>query len=327
MTREVYNNDWLNNNIPDKSIDVLMCDPPYFEVKGSFDFIWSSFDDYLKDVEKWAIECKRVLKDNGSLFWWGDDKKIAYAQIIFDKYFNLENSIIWENLDPNKQNHKHMKGLRSFAPVTERCLFYSNEIISVNGLCVNNARDYIREEIERAKGKVVLKHVNIALGTASNGGGVASSILSLDKAEPCMITKDHYLKLREWLNGTQEYEYLRKEYEDLRKEYEDLRRPFENKHTFTEVIKYNNNQGAKLLYNHDTIKPLTVITQLLDTVTTQKHNTVLIPFGGSGTDVEACIDLGLNYICYEIDPKHYETIKKREKECLKQPSLFDMVGV
>ena len=30
--------DWLNNNIPDKSIDVIMADPPYFEVKGEFDF-------------------------------------------------------------------------------------------------------------------------------------------------------------------------------------------------------------------------------------------------------------------------------------------------
>lgn len=32
-------------------------DPPYFEVKGAFDFVWNSFEDYLKDVEKWAIEC------------------------------------------------------------------------------------------------------------------------------------------------------------------------------------------------------------------------------------------------------------------------------
>ena len=83
---KIYNTDFLNNTIPDKSIQLIIADPPYFEVKGEFDFVWKSFDDYLKDVEKWAIECKRILADNGSLFWFGDGKKIAYSQFIFDKY-------------------------------------------------------------------------------------------------------------------------------------------------------------------------------------------------------------------------------------------------
>lgn len=309
--------DWMLNDIPDKSIDVISADPPYYNVKGDFDFIWDSFEDYLKDVEKWAIECKRVLKDNGSLFWFGDRKNIAYSQVIFDKYFNLENNIYWQKAE--KCQMEMFDTLRSFyCRGFERILFYSNEIISINGLCVNNARDYIRSEIIRAKGKIILKEVNIALGTASNGGGVASSVLSLDKTEPCMITEEHYLKIREWLNDTQEYEYLRKEYEDLRKEYEDLRRPFNNDFKLSDHFFYTNEMNK---WEHQTKKPVKMIKQMLHT-TTRKDSKVLIPFGGSGTDVEACIDLGLNYTCYEIDPKHYETIKKREKECLKQPMLF-----
>lgn len=307
--------DWLNNNIPDKSIDVIMADPPYFEVKGDFDFIWSSFEEYLIDVEKWAIECKRILKDNGSLFWWGDAKKIAHSQVIIDKYLNIENNLVWENTNQHKQQIRFSKGLRSFAPITERCLFYSNENINTNNLCVGYIRDYIRSEIIKSKGKIVLKQVNTALGTAINGGGVASAVLSLDKLEPCMITEEHYLKIRNWLGVG----YLRKEYEELRKEYEELRRPFENIYNFGDVIKYANRETKD--YEHDTIKPVVIIKQLLKTVT-RKDSKILIPFGGSGTDVEACIDLGLNYICYEIDEKHYDTIKKREKECLKQPLLF-----
>ena len=56
-------------------------------------------DPYFLDllfVEKWAVECKRLLADNGTLFWYGHAKKIAYTQIIFDKYFNLENNIAIE---------------------------------------------------------------------------------------------------------------------------------------------------------------------------------------------------------------------------------------
>ena len=58
--------------------------------------------------------------------------------------------------------------------------------------CVYLIRDYIRDEITKSKGKIVLKEVNQALGTAINGGGVASACLSLDKAEPTMLTKEMY---------------------------------------------------------------------------------------------------------------------------------------
>ena len=67
---KVHHSDWMNNGLPDKSVHLIIADPPYFEVKGSFDFIWKSFDDYLSDVEQWAIEYKRVLADNGTLYWY-----------------------------------------------------------------------------------------------------------------------------------------------------------------------------------------------------------------------------------------------------------------
>jgi DNA modification methylase len=54
----VIHSNFLNNNLPDKCANLIIADPPYFEVKGAFDFVWNSFEDYLKDVEKWAIECK-----------------------------------------------------------------------------------------------------------------------------------------------------------------------------------------------------------------------------------------------------------------------------
>ena len=90
----VHNIDFLNNDLPDKCANLIIADPPYYKVKGDFDFIWKTFDDYLEDVEKWAVECKRILSDNGTLLWYGDSKKIAYAQIIFDKYLLRETAVI-----------------------------------------------------------------------------------------------------------------------------------------------------------------------------------------------------------------------------------------
>jgi len=311
---KVYNIDFLDNTLPDKCANLIIADPPYFEVKGAFDFVWKSFDDYLKDVEKWAIECKRLLADNGTLFWYGHAKRIAYAQIIFDKHFNLINNLVWDK--GSFMGLEESEGLRSFAPCTERILMYSNETYNLTQ-CVYLIRDYIRDEITKAKGKIVLKEVNEALGTATNGGGVASACLSLDKAEPTMITKEMYEKLQKWC-----YPYLRKEYEELRKEYEELRRPFTNHFKLQEIFRFSNEAvktGAK--YNHDTVKP-EALTRALILTCSRKNDLVVVPFAGSGTECAMSIKEGRKAIGFDIEEKYTEMSNDRIKNILSQPSLF-----
>jgi len=309
----VHNIDFLNNDLPDKCANLIIADPPYYKVKGDFDFIWNSFEDYLKDVEKWAIECKRILADNGTLLWYGDAKNIAYAQIIFDKHFNLLNSIVWENTNDHKQQIRFNEDLRTFAPLTERILMYSNETYNLTQ-CVFMIRDYIRAEIVKAKGKVVLKHVNQALGTATNGGGVASACLSLDKAEPTMLTKEMYQKLQTWCKP-----YLTKEYEELRKEYEELRRPFNNALHLGDVIRLPNYETSK--YDHDTIKP-EKLTRILITTCSRKNDLVVVPFAGSGTECAMSVKEKRNFIGYEITEKHAKMAQDRANKILKEPTLF-----
>lgn len=313
----IHNSDWMNNGLPDQSVDLIIADPPYFEILGDFDFIWDSFDDYLKDVEKWAIECKRVLKDNGTLFWYGDDKRIAYAQIIFDKHFNLLNNLVWHKGE-NFMGLNKSEGLRSFAPCTERILMYSNDKYNLTQ-CVYQIRDYIRSEVQKSKGKIVLKDINKALGTATNGGGVASACLSLDKSEPTMFTKEMYQKLQKWC-----YPYLRKEYEELRKEYEELRRPFSNFLDLNEVMRFNNESSLHTEYKHPTRKP-TKLTRALMLTCSKADALVLVPFAGSGTECAMAQKENRNFIGFEIDEKYHEVAMNRlkhQQEKSKQQSLF-----
>jgi DNA modification methylase len=309
----VHNIDFLNNDLPDKCANLIIADPPYYKVKGDFDFIWKTFEDYLADVEKWAIECKRILADNGTLLWYGDAKNIAYAQIIFDKHFDLLNSIVWENTNDHKQQIRFNEDLRTFAPLTERILMYSNETYNLTQ-CVFMIRDYIRAEIVKAKGKVVLKHVNQALGTATNGGGVASACLSLDKAEPTMLTKEMYEKLQTWCKP-----YLTKEYEELRKEYEELRRPFNNSLHLGDVIRLPNYETSD--YDHDTIKP-EKLTRILINTCSRKGDLVVVPFAGSGTECAMSAKEKRNFIGYEITEKHAKMAQDRANKILKEPTLF-----
>ena len=311
----IHHADWMTNDLPDGSVNLIIADPPYFEVRGDFDFVWDSFDDYLKDVEKWAIECKRLLAENGTLFWYGDAKRIAYAQMIFDKYFNLVNSLIWENTNPHKQQIRFSKGLRSFAPITERILMYSNDQYNLTQ-CVFNIRDYIREEIQKAKGKISFKEINQALGTATNGGGVASACLSLKKSEPAMMTKEMYQKIQKWCHP-----YLRREYEDLRREYEDLRRPFDNFNNFGDVIHLPNYDGGK--YKHPTIKP-EALTRALMLTCSRPNDLVLVPFAGSGTECVVSKKENREFIGFEIDEKYHAVAIKRLSDQEEKSNQIEM---
>ena len=297
---EVHNINFLDNTLPDGCAGLIIADPPYFEVKGEFDFIWPSFEDYLKDVDKWARECSRLLADNGTLLWWGDAKKIAYTQIIIDKYLNLCNSIVWENTNLSKQNMVFNKGLRTFAPLTERLLMYEKRY-------EKNTREYIRKEILQAKGKIVFKEINGALGTATNGGGVASACLSLNKGQPTAITAEMYSKLQKYC------------YPFLRKEYEELRRPFNNLYNLGDVIKYANRETKK--YTHETIKPLSLTRRLMQTCS-RAGQLVIVPFAGSGTECEAAVLENLEFIGFDIDKQHCKTANDRVKHHFKNPKLF-----
>ena len=312
----VYNDDFLNNNLPDKSQQLIIADPPYFEVKGEFDFIWKYFDDYLKDVEKWAIECKRLLADNGSLFWWGHAKKIAYSQIILDKYFHLGNSLVWEKIEC-KTKAQDFEQARHFSPITERCLFYTNEI-EMTGLEFIE-KEYIAprnpfaKELKKARLKKGVSINQVAeygkfYGNVNHGGAVTNweRGYNVPLKEQWKILSDNLPIERK------EYEDLRKEYEDLRKEYEDLRRTFNNVSKLTDVIKWSQESNVSRHYNHETIKPLGLTRELIR-ITTRENDNVFIPFGGSGTEMEACKLENRNYTVYEIKKNHYETIKNREK--------------
>lgn len=306
---KIYHNDWMNNTLEDKSVQLIIADPPYFEVKGEFDFVWKSFDEYLTDVERWAMECKRILADNGTLFWYGNSKKIAYSQIILDRYFNLENSLVWRKKDSIQYQYYSPDLARTFNTHNERLLMYSNDVYNLTQ-CVYNIRHYIRSEIGRAKGCVILKDINEALGTATNGGGVASACLSLDKAEPAMLTKEMYNKLRLWLNNGKEYEYLRKEYEELRKEYEEQRRFFYNPNKYEEVLEFSQEGHTTGKYDHDTCKPET-LTRALILTCSRPNDLVLIPFAGSGTECAMAAKEGRRFIGFDVLKKYVDMGTKR----------------
>lgn len=304
---KVYHLNFLENTLPDNCANLIIADPPYFEVKGEFDFIWKSFEDYLKDVEKWAIECKRLLADNGTLFWYGHAKNIAYAQIIFDKHFNLINNLVWDK--GSFMGLEESEGLRSFAPCTERILMYQSKS-QLDFIC-DKIRAYLIDEKE--KSKLTLTDLNEILIGKRKNDLIAKRYFGTSQWE--LPTKEMYLKL-------QKTGFFRKEYEELRKEYEELRRPFINHFKLQEILRFSNEAvktGAK--YEHDTVKPET-LTRALILTCSRENDLVLVPFAGSGTECAMALKEKRNFIGFEIEEKHVNTSNKRIELIKSKPQLF-----
>lgn len=315
---KVHHLNFLHNNLPDKCANLIIADPPYYKVKGDFDFVWKTFDDYLIDVEKWAIECKRLLADNGTLYWYGDAKNIAYSQVIFDKHFNLLNSLVWENTNDHKQQIRFNTDLRTFAPLTERLLMYEQlgqktggELIFEQFLKPKNPfSKYLKIEFKKAG----VKNKEIAKLFPSKTGGLTGCVSNWLNGDN-VITEEQYLKVRQYLKN----KFLLKPYEELRNEYEELRRPFNNERFYGDVIRIPNYETGK--YAHDTIKPEKLTRELI-LVSSRKNDLILVPFAGSGTECAMSAKENRNFIGFEIEEKYVKIANERIKEHTKQTKLF-----
>ena len=291
--------------VEDKSVDLIIIDPPYNIKKDS----WDDIEDYEQWMKSVILELQRVLKDNGSFYMFHSEMEVIadFMQWLRkDTNFIFRQFIVWNKRFKGSKNKGFLdgyvvvEGLRNYQQMAEYCLYYTFQdetgLSKIMGNCVYPIREYIRSEIIRAKGKIVLGEINRVLGTADNGGGVASACLSTDKTCPAMITEEHYLKLRAWLNNGKEYEYLRKEYEYLR---------------FT----FNNQKIHHSVWNYDiaekkghiTPKPLELIESIIKH-SSKEGQLVLDCFMGSGTVAIASRKLTRNFIGCDTDNTYIELI-------------------
>ena len=308
--------------LADKSVNLIISDPPYYKIKGDFDFEFKDFQEYLNFMEEQAKLYKRVLADNGSLFLYGHSKNIAYVQIIFDKYFNLENNMTWEKIDSMQYQYYSPDLARSFNSHTERVLFYSNEIertgLEEIKLDINNflsLREYF-------------KSIQEFIGTGKNViinsiGQQADHCFRWGSSQWDMPTKETYLDLVLKFKIDKYKNY--REYEDLRREYEDLRRPFRNLRKITDILKYSQEGHISKQFDHDTIKPERLTLDLIET-TTKENDLVLIPFGGSGTECVCSMRLKRQWVAFENKKKYFDIALKRINFEYEKTSLFNSLG-
>lgn len=96
---KIYNDDCIKimSNIPDKSIDLIIADPPYNVGKDyGNNSDRQSKEDYLEFTKKWISEAVRILKDDGTLYTFGGKEFISHIYLILEELnMKLNTWIVW----------------------------------------------------------------------------------------------------------------------------------------------------------------------------------------------------------------------------------------
>ena len=322
---QLYNGDCLEvmKNIADNSVDCIVTDPPYNIGKAK----WDKIDNYIEWMGTVFLECQRVLKENGSFYFFHNDMaQIAQLMVWLQQNtkFIFNSFIVWDKGDFRAlswKNPSEKSNLRSWFNTAEYCLYYTFQDesgLSTVMLDTNNfptMRRYFKElqEYIGLNKKQILESI----------GQCADHCFRWNSSQWAMPTRETYQELIQNFNidkwqGYKEYESLRQEYESLRQEYESLRYTHNLDERHNNIWKYKTENQGKY---HECQKPLTVLERIIKT-SSNEQDVILDPFMGSGTTGVACQHLNRNFIGIELDENYFNIAKERIEKAHETKELF-----
>ena len=273
--------------IEDKSIDMMVIDPPYYDVVNEkWDKQWKTVDEYRDWCRVWIKELRRVAKYSCSMWVFGFPCKLMHLlPYIEAQGFKLKQQIVVS------------KGIRSIAgktkttnrmfPTTTETIYYFHY----------DSSDYIAELLgsERDRLDLSVGEINQYLGKPSQGGGVFSAFTTSNK-ERRSIPKEEY-----WDTLSQIM---------VLPKYRDVVATHNTQAGLTDVwddIDFYRERGKRI---HPTQKPISLIERIIHTSSMPGDN-VLDIFSGSGTTGVVCKLLNREFLGCEINQEYYKLAQER----------------
>lgn len=162
----------LIKNIDDKSIDLIITDPPYgVSYKNSGETYMVG--DTVNLIPYILPEFYRVLKDTGAIYMFSSTTKLVDTLPIFNIYFKLHSIIIWDKRIgqiPRQLSHKRVHPTQKPIEVTDYILensinsggivldpFIGSGTTAVS--CIKNKCDFIGMEIESKYVEIANKRI------------------------------------------------------------------------------------------------------------------------------------------------------------------------
>ena len=304
------------------SVDAIITDPPYYKVKGeAWDNQWDTPAKFLAWVGLLCEQFERILKPNGSLYFFASPQMAARVECEIGKRFAVLNHITWRKGREGKQQLSSVamygpENFRAWVGVSERIIFaehygadnmakgeagYEAKCDELRGFVFEPLRAYL--DGERVAAGFDRKKCDDACGNQMSGH-------YFSRVQWTLPTAENYAKLRAAFGA----EYLRREYEDLR-------RPFSvtARDQWSDVWDFDPVQAYA--GKHPCEKPLPLLCHILN-ASTKPGAVVFDPFAGSASLGEACHDLGRQFIGVELCPDNYAKAAQRIAAVKAQERLF-----
>ena len=253
-------------SLPDASVDLIATDPPFNTGKdwGAFNDKWEGgLKGYLKFMEPRLIECRRVLKDTGSLYLHCDPTASHYLKLVLDSVFGIKqfrNEIVWKR-QCGRTNHTR----KLYSKEHDIILFYTK------------SDDYVFHRIYLPISESTQKRYNLI---DENG--------------------DRYFILRKGGRRKEDARIYLKKSRGV---------PLDS----LWIIDLQLASSSKERVGYPTQKPVALYERMIKASSNQ-CDTILDPFAGSGTTLDAAHTLGRQWIGIDIGDKAIQTIQDRMRD-------------
>jgi len=284
----IYLGDCLDvmKEIEDKSIDLIIIDPPYFRVKNcDWDNQWNNEQSFLSWLNIVLIQLYRILSNSGSIYCFCYPKMAFGVEQIVRNHFRVLNHIVWEKFNDKGFDGWKQKcsidSLRKFYPNSERIIFAEKQSFG---------QFFRKKRLENNISTIKLAERIGAYGNVNHGGSVSNWENDLN-----IPTDEQYEKLLSIF--------------DLPPR-DSIIRVFNCKRSiqYTDVLKFKTVKPYK--NKHPCEKPTKLLEHLIG-VSTKKNSLVLDCFAGSGSTGVAAKNLNRNYILIEKEEKYFNIAKER----------------
>ena len=297
--------------------DLVFTDPPYGMKKEAEGVLNDNlnYDDLLEFNKRWIPLSFKFLKDNGSWYCWGIDEPLMdiYSNIlkpmIKAQKLTFRNLITW---DKGHGQGQMSEDFRCYAPADEKCLFLMCGVQGFN----NNADNYFEKwEVLRVYFESEIKALNLSDQKIAEGLGFKDGRSVnhwYNKSQFEFINKANFDKLRAFGRKIKA-DFLKREYDELKREYYKTRAYFDNVHDNMNSVWHferTSVEERKDTGNHATPKPLALCARAIKT-SSRDNEKVLDLFGGSGSTLITCEQLGRKARLMELDEHYCDVICQR----------------
>ena len=309
----IYNMDCLEGmkQIPDGTIDAVICDLPYGTMKGAAVGAWDGtqcdWDDTIP-TDKLFAEYDRVLRTNGTAILFSQEPYTMHLRT-YPKKSNLRfiYPLIWKKDSAGNPNIAKVAPMSYFEDINVFIKPYDS-----NG--TNLLREYFAAVL-----KFIGKPKRDIMQAIGQG---ADHVFRVDSTQWALCTADTYGDIiRQYgidkMQGFRTYEDLQSEDIAFKEKYKRVFNLPEMANSMSNVLEFSKDTDGF----HPTQKPVALIRRLVLTYTNE-GDTVLDNCMGSGTTAIACIKERRHFIGFELSKEYFDKAVRRIKAEQAQLTLF-----